>query len=332
MVAVAALGCTADPPQEREDSAQARSAIAAWQSATLAWGTGDTEVGLRPGATDLPAEGPSSVAVGPSGEVLVLDRVNERAISIATSGASHVRASLARDAEHIAAGEDGAFAAWSPLRAQVSVLGRDGSPAGELSIPRVLRDVQRIEVGTSHRIFAVTSMQETWSLGSPHAPLDLASILRSKREGAAFLADGRGIAARMTDSGGEILVYRSPGGGAGEKTAVAWTYPIAGPLAAVRIIGATDTAFCARIERIDQDPQSEAIHVEREALCVEAGTGKVLAQQPMGGRGLYTMHEDAAVGGSPPVLVVARPEADGLHLTRVALGEKGDLAATEVAR
>jgi hypothetical protein len=103
------------------------------------------------------------------------------------------------------------------------------------------------------------------------------------------------------------------------------TYPIAGPLAAVRVVGAAGDVVCARIERVTQDT---ALAVEREALCLDAGTGQVLVSKPLGRPGLYTMHEDLAVGGSPPVLAFARPEADGLALERIALGSK----AAEVAR
>lgn len=323
---VGLTGCTADPPREEGASAEAQTPVVTWETKTLAWGAGPEEVGLRAGAMELPADGPTSIAVGPSGDVLVLDRLNERLLAIGADGAVRVRASVARDAEHLAAGPDGATAAWSPLRAAVWIHGRDGTALGELSIPRVMRDVQRIELGASHVLHVVTAMQETWTLGSPGAPLDLAATLRTKREGAAFLPGGRGVAARRTASGdGEILVYRAPVPGSDEQPPVAWTHTVPGPLAAMRVIGTQENAICVRIERVTQQ---QAIAVEREALCVEAGTGEVLASRALGRPGLYTMHEDLAVGGNPPVLAFARPEAEGLAITRIALAAR----KAEVAR
>lgn len=331
-VGAAAIGCTADPAGEGP-GAETRAASAAWQigweKRMLGWGAGDGQVGLRPGATDFPAEGPSSVAVGPAGEVIVLDRVNERLIAIGNGGVSCVRAQVPRDAEHVAVGPDGATAAWSPLRATVWVHGRDGSALGDLAVPRVLRDVMRVEMGASHTLYAVTAMQETWSLGSPGAPLDLAATLRTKREGAAFLPDGRGVAARRTaDGGGEILVLgparegETPRRGEAPRTGVAWSFPIEGPLAAVRVVGTAGRAICARVERVTQQGAQGPIAVEREALCVQAGTGEVLLRREMGRPGLYTMHEDVAVGGDPPVLAIARPGEDGLEIERLALAHE----------
>lgn len=295
----------------------------------LRWGDGAGEVGLRPGATDFPAEGPSSVAVGPMGSVVVLDRINERVLEITPAGQVRVVGEVARDVEHVAVGPDGAVAGWSPLRASVWITGRGGSPLGEVAVPRELRDVVRIELGISRRVIVTTAMQETLVLGSPRLPLDLAGALRTKREGAAFLADGRAVASRVTEGGaGEILVYRKAGKDDDAKPPVAWSFTIEAPVAAVRVVGAAGNVVCARVERVTQaaDGERELI-VDREALCVEADTGSILAQRPMGRRGLYTMHADVAVGGNPPVLAVVKPEDDGLHLERVSLA-----TTTEVAR
>jgi hypothetical protein len=327
VLASAALGCTADPPQDAA-GAEARSAassLSRWETKKLGWGTGPEQVGMRPGGIELPAEGPSSVAVAPSGEVVVLDRLNERLLAIGPGGAMRTMASVARDVEHVAVGPDGAAASWSPLRATVWVTGSDGAALGELAVPRVLRDVQRVEMGMSHRLFAVTAMQQTLTLGSPRAPLDLAATLRTGREGAAFLPDGRGVAARRTEAGsGEIWVYERRGKTLDDKPPVAWAHPIEGPLAAVRVVGAAGNSICVRLERVSQVEM--AIAVEREALCVEAGTGSVLAKRALGRRGLYTMHEDVAVGGDPAVLVLARPEPDGLALERISLSAEAEVA------
>ena len=323
VVAGALGGCSADPPGEEGTRAGAAAlGQGSWESKVLRWGDAPEELGLRAGSTDFPAEGPSSVAVGPGGSVVILDRIRERVVEITPSGQVRTQGQVARDVEHVAVGPDGAVAGWSPLRATVWISARDGSPLGEVVVPREIRDVVRIDLGISRRVLATTSMQETLVLGSPRLPLDLAAALRSKREGAAFLADGRGVAARVTDGGaGEILVYRTPGKDDDGRTQVGWTFEIEAPVAAVRVVGAAGNVACARVERVTQAPDGDReIVVEREALCVEADTGSILAKRPMGRRGLYTMHADVAVGGSPPVLAVVKPLEDGLSVERVALG------------
>lgn len=327
LVAVSA-GCTADPPrsQGREGTAGSALGAATWREKKLAWGKGEGEVGHRATQPELPGEGPSSIAVAPSGDVVILDRLNDRAIAISTKGDVTVRAKLPRDAEHVAVGPDGALAAWSPLRATVWIAGKDGAPLGELSVPRELREIERIEMGISHRVAAVSALQETVQLGSPRAPLDLAASLRTRREGAAFLADGRGVAARTTESGAEIFAYRKAKPGEDSKPEIGWTYPIGEEVAAVRIFGAAGNAVCARLERVTQDT---ALAVEREALCVEAGTGKVLLRQPLGRPGIHPVHEELAVGGDPPVVAFLKAEEDGLRVERHPLSADGKLASGE---
>jgi len=309
-------GCSVDPAGDERTPGTGQNAIEtnAWETMLLGWGSGPGQVGLRKAATELPAEGPSAVAVGAAGQLLVLDRLNERVLSIAPNGQVHTAGAVPRDAEHLAAADDGAFAAWSPLRATVWLSGRDGASLGDVLVPRVLRDVQRIGLESSHRVMAITSMQETLALGSPRAPLELADTLRSRREGAAFLADGRGVAARRTEGGGgEILVYRAATND-DSKPPVSWRYSIAAPVTAVRVVGAAGSILCARIERVTQDT---ALFVEREALCLQADSGQVVARHQMGRPGLYAPHQDAAAGRG--VLAIIRPEAGGLRIDRLPL-------------
>lgn len=337
-LALGAAGCTADPPrsQGREASAQAAltgTSRASWQSKRLPWGKGIGEVGFRAAAPELPGEGPSSIAVGPSGEVVVLDRLNERALSISIKGDVTARASIPRDAEHVAIGPDGALAAWSPLRATVWIKGKDGADLGEIQVPRELRETERIELGISHRIVAVSALQETLQIGSPRAPLDLSSVLRTRREGAAHLADGRGVASRKTESGGEIFAYRKAKKGEDRKPEIGWTFAIEAPVSAVRIVGAVENAVCVRIERVTQATPESAIAVEREALCVEADTGKVLLRQALGRPGIYPVHEELSLGGSPPILAFMIPEEGGLRVERLPLAvDRAIAAGKEVAR
>lgn len=329
MAGATVAGCAVDTPRgERTEAAgQAATEAGGWSDKVLAWGNAEGQVGLRPAAMELPAEGPSALAMAASGDVLVLDRLNERVIAISPSGAIRTAGAVARDAEHLATATDGAFAAWSPLRATVSVTGRDGAAQGEVAVPRVFRDIQQIGLEPSHRVIAITAMQETLQLGSPRAPLDLAESLRSKREGAAFLGDGRSIAARRSENGaGEILVYRKPVANADSKPPVSWTYTISAPVSAVRVVGVSGNTICARVERVTQ---ATALAVEREALCVDVDTGVVRLKHALGRPGLYAPHQDVAVGSG--VLTVMRPEEGGLRLERLSLST-GATSATEVAQ
>lgn len=335
--AVAALaGCAADPPRGGQSTGEARSSSekAAWQSRTLPWGRGSGEVALRKGATDFPAEGPSSVAVASDGEVLILDRWNERVIGVSLDGAAVTRGAVPSDAEHLAASPKAApgfvMAAWSPLHGKVTLLDRGGS-LGEVAIPRELTDTMRIEVGLSHRVAAVSAYQETVQLGSPRAPLDLAAASRTRREGAAFLADGRGVAARVTEANGEIFVYAKDKLGDDEKPKVDWTYSVPGPVSAVRVVGAVGKAICARVERVTQPELTGPLSVDREVLCVEAESGRTLLRRSLGRPGIAAVHEDLAVGGEPPAVAFIRPDEAGLFVERLPLTD-GASAAKEVGR
>ncbi|MFO0592448.1 MAG: hypothetical protein U0441_33200 [Polyangiaceae bacterium] len=329
-------GCSADPPRAGQSTGEARSAsvTAAWESKTLPWGAGSGEVAIRKGAPDFPAEGPSSVAVAPNGEVLILDRWNERVIGLSPEGAVTTRAAVPSDVEHLAVSPASvpgfALAAWSPLHGKVTLLDRAGASLGEVAIPRELTDTARIEVGLSHRVAAVSAYQETVQLGSPRAPLDLAAASRTRKEGAAFLADGRGVAALVTGGSGQIVVYAADKLGDDEKPPVAWTYPISGSVSSVRVIGAVGKAICARLERVTQ-ASTGPLSVDREVLCVEAGSSRVLLQRALGRPGIAAVHEDLAVGGEPLSVAYIRPDESGLHVERLPLNNPAT-DAKEVGR
>jgi hypothetical protein len=312
-------GCTGEAPaREGRTGSAAEPARAA--EVRLGWGSGLDQVGLTRRIDERAAEGPSAVAVGSGGAIFVLDRLNERVIEVAPGGGARVVAPVPRDAEHLAAGPDGAVAAWSPLRAAVWLRGADGAAAGELAVPRALRDVEALSLHASRRVRVTTALQETLDLGSPAAPLDLPAVLRTGREGAAFLPDGRGVAARRTaEGGGEILVY---GRAEHRKPQVAHAHPVEGPVASIRIVGAVAGAVCVRIERASAAPQVE---VAREARCVDPDTGGELLRADLPAPGLYTPHRDLAVGGR--VLAFVHPGEDGLLVRRWPIP-----AGAEVAR
>lgn len=319
--AVAALallisGCASEPEERSREAKGAGEAreIAPHASVVLGWGDGPSEVGFRPKAKEIGAEGPSSV-VARGGSAFVLDRLNERVIEVPFDGATRVIAGVPRDAEHLAASVDGSVAVWSPLRARVWMFARDGEALGEVAVPRALRDLRSIAIGPSRRVSASTTMQETLDLGSPNAPLDLASTLRTKREGAAFLADGRGVAVRVDHGSAELVVY-----GAREREAkagVAARHRVEGAIDAAQIAGAVGSVVCMRAERVSA--HGGAIAVAREAVCVDATSGAVVLRAALPRPGESTPHEELAVGDDPPVLVAMTPQRDGLVVQRWSL-------------
>ena len=299
----------------------------AWRELMLPWGEGPGQAGFRPAVPEQLADGPSAVAVDREGRVLVLDRRNGRVLSIAGGGQVRTWMGVARDAELVAAADDGAVALWSPLRARVWIQGPDGAPAGEVSVPRELREIQGLGLGPSRRIAVRTSFQETFEIGSPTAPMGLDDVLRSKREGSASLPNGEALAARRrSEGGGEILVLGRDAKDSG-RTRVERSLSVKGPLAAIRIAGvaaaATGAVICARVERFDAAPaKGEPLVVGREVVCLDGASGTTLLAEPIARPGSYVPAQDVAVGGIPPTLAVIEPTEAGLRVRTRRIGEE----------
>ncbi|MBK8252234.1 MAG: hypothetical protein IPK82_06145 [Polyangiaceae bacterium] len=314
------VGCSVEQPAEGESLGEVRSALTTWQTKTLPWGSGSFELGLKPGGEDFPASGPSAIAVAPSGDVLILDRWNERIVAVSQNGEVRTQAHVPSDAEHLTVGPDGSTAAWSPLKAKVWLFGRDGSPLGEMDVPRVLRDVQRLELDKTHRLYAVSAMQETWNLGSPHAPLDLAETLRNKREGAAFVSGNRGVMSVKNEGAAELWVVSQPKPDADEKARVTVKWAVPGSPSAVRIIGASANTVCTQLDHVKQPDNVGPITVERSAYCTDVESGAVLLNEPLGRSGLHSMHRDLVMDGQGGVVVFAVADEQGLHLKKMKIG------------
>ncbi|MFT3770570.1 MAG: hypothetical protein QM820_34520 [Minicystis sp.] len=314
--------CAGEPVDQAREAARA----AGPEIVRIRWGSGAEEAGFRPKAAEIGAEGPSSVAVR-GASIVILDRRNERVIEV-NGNAVRVAAEVPRDAEHLAIGPDGALAAWSPLRATVWLRARDGQPAGEITVPRVLRDVTAIHLADSRRVQLETAFQETMDLGSPRAPLDLSATLRTKREGAGFLPDGHGVAVRRIDGRAAELLVMGEGATSGRESrhAVLRRIRVEGPLDAARIVGSAGSVVCMRIERVAGAP---AVSVEREARCIDAETGATVLRAALPPPGPYTPHEELAVGRNPPTLAAITPQEDGLLVQRWSLPAT---RSTEVAR
>lgn len=314
LVWILVAGCTAatDP-----DSASVRSALDApsCRATTLAWGDAAGRAGLRPAVPESPAWGPQAIAVAPSGEAQVLDAVNQRILAIGAAGDVRVAATgIARDAEALAVGEDGALAVFSPLQGKAWLLDADGAPAGEVAIDRAFRHVTGLAVGRSRQVLVRTAYQETFNVGSPAAPIDLATTLAGKREGAFVLADGSGVAVRASGGAAELVVVSNP---ADRRSTVRATHAVPGRVDAAMLIGVAGDVACVRTEQLAQD---EALRVQRRAVCVDVTTGSVRIDLPLAAPGLYVPRQELAVGGAAPRLAALEATKDGLIVRTCEVG------------
>jgi len=303
-VLVLALGACASPSQ---DDAVVASRTTACRETTLAWGSGAGQVGLRPAAADSLAWGPQAVAVTPAGDALVVDDINGRVLAIGRDQVTVAATGIARDVEDLAVGADGTFAVFSPLQGKAWMFDPGGAAVGELSIDRAFRHVVGLSIESSHRIAIRTAYQESYPVGSPHAPVDLTTSLTGKREGAFILADGRGV--DVTAAGGVAalhLVSNPPG----RRSTVVATIPVPGRVDAATLIGASGTIACLRAEQVDQP--ARALLVERRAVCIDVADGRVVADRQLSARGLYLPRQELAFGGSPARLGWLEPTPDGL--------------------
>lgn len=308
VAALAASGCnvklTAEP------RGQALGAAPTYQ---LAWGSGPAEAGLRRAITEHPAMGPSAIAVAPDGTPLVLDRLNQRVLRLAEGGRPpQVIAQAPEDAEDLAISPDGVLALYSPLRARVWVYG-DDAPA-ELSVPRLIREVRGVTLGRSRQILVDTAYQETYSLGSPSVPQSEAAIFGQRREGAALLADGRGVAVHLLADGRPELLLRRPG----ERLAAAARIPLPEQVLAARVVGVAGRAVCLRLEQA-QATSGPAFNVSRRVVCHDVDSGARLLARDLPAPGLYLPSRELAVGGTPARVAFLHATPAGLRIETMAL-------------
>lgn len=269
---------------------------------------------------ELPAEGPSSVAVGSDGAVYVLDRLNGRVLRVTSRAVKEV-ASVPMDSMDLAVGVDsvsGADAgvvigAWSPLRARVW-LRAGGQDAGEVIVPRSLRLARGIGLFASRRVVVRNAHQETYLLGSPAAGRSLAAVLRSKREGAYFLADGSGVQVRRRPSDGraEVLVLEA---GTSNRTTVKRRLVLDDVVMGVRLVGAAGGHVCVRLEKTDPTASvGSGVAVSREVVCLRAADGAQVLRRALPAPGRYLPRRELALGGSPARLVFMHPTNEGLDV------------------
>jgi hypothetical protein len=299
LIPITVFACTSSV---REDSFESSIDVReGCREQTLAWGSG---VGLRPAALDSRAWGPQSIAIAPNGSALLLDAVNQRVLRLANGDVRVVATNIARDAEDIAIGADGAFAVWSPLQAKAWMFESSGEAIGEVSIDRAFRHVTGVAMTTSRRLAIRTAYQETFVVGSPAAPVDLATSLTAKREGAFLLADGRGVVVRAKDGAAELRVMdETPG----RRATVRAMHSIPGRVDAAMLVGASGTTACMRVEKLEGET---AVAVSRRAVCIDVETGRIALDVALPQPGIYLPRQELALGGGK--LVALHAATDGL--------------------
>jgi len=322
--ASAAIGCHSAPgeldgQQPDNQSQQAATAVQTGPAALkvrrqqLSWSDDHSGLQQRPQGHEQLATGPSAVAVTPQGAVLVLDRLAGRVVRVvaATDGDASAQTlmQVPVDVEDLSVGRDGALLAFSPVRATAWLYEANGEAVGNMTVSRELRELQHVELGPSRTLHVRNAYQELINIGSPSAPLPLDVALKTKREGAAQLADGRGVAVRVNGGRAELLVMRQAD--QENRAAVDARFGIVGDVDGARVIGIHDQTACLRLERVSSTP---TISVTRRAYCVDVSNGSLVLDAALGTPGSYVPRRELAMGGG--YLAFMRPDDNGVSLTR----------------
>ena len=311
-VALLAGGCVSGgnepaPHQQSQRPVVSESKTPNGFSSVLTWGNGAASVALQPRAPEQAAQGPSAVAVGPRGAAYVLDRLNGRVLQV-TAEAVRPVASVARDAEDLAVGVDfeaaTLLAAYSPLRARVWLHTPRG-PAGEIAVPRALRQIRGVALDGAGQVWVHTAFQERYRLGSPRAAQPLAGVLHSKREGEYLLADDSGVAVRLLPDGRPELLWFGPG----RRAPVTQRIPLPDHVLAARVVGVADGQVCLRLEK---PGPGTGISVVREVVCIDLSNGLETLRRALPQPGRYLPRRELAVGGTPARLAFIHAADQGL--------------------
>ncbi len=288
----------------------------------IPWGSGHGEVGLLPGGAEAPARGPLSMAIAPSGDVLVLDALNRRVLGIRPDGETYVAAPAPFGAIDLAAGPDGSLALWNTITAKVHVIAANGS-SSILDVPRPIRMIQGIDLLNSKLVILRTAYQERYILGSPSAPVTWPRILFTKMKGVYPWGADRGLQV-VVKAGGPptLLVVKNRAGGqepdeASRKAAVLWTLDTPAANAA-RIAGTNKAGIvCLRIEEItSQNP----VRVTRTLWCGMPETKQVLLETVLGDTVLFAPAKDTALSKTLPMAAAMWAEPEGLRVKTYLLG------------
>ena len=300
-----------DTPPEAHAIAGASAATVQTGELLVPWGSDTGSFSRTQRDAERPGEGPSALAIAADGSLFVLDRLAGRIAAIAEDGSARTFAAIASDAEDLATGGD-ALVAYSFLRARAWIIDAQGRPAGELALPRELRDLVSVELGASRRVLARTAYQELLDVGGPSAPAALEVILASKLEGAARLPDGRGVAAHASTSAVELWVMGGASDGRHAEPSARFTVPRAAT--AARVVGVDGSIACLRVEQVDD---GAVLHVERRAVCIDTHDGAVALDEALPPAGSYLPRRELAVGAG--LLAFMHPTDDGLSIRRYSL-------------
>jgi hypothetical protein len=273
---------------------------------TIKWGDAPDTLGLKPWVRESLPKGAPAVAISATGQVFVLDALHERVVK-ATKGDLVQVAQVPRDSEDLAVSADGAIAVLRTTKPEVLVFTPNGELVGKVDTS-ALESVDGIALGASRRVTATNPFQETFPLGSPSMPQGTAAIRAAGKTGAAFLADGRGVVGVHTESGDIELRAMKEGN---ERTDISAKVAL-GKGDAIRIVGASGTVACARIEHVTQDAANE-ITTKREVACVDVASGATLLRKDLPMVGAYLPRRELAFANGN--LVFAEAKADGLEVT-----------------
>lgn len=303
-LSVAALfvsGCASDR-NAAEKTAKAQGA----SNATHAYGWKESGLGYRAATAEHRARGPEAVAVGPNGQVLVLDAMNERVVQAHGDSVTKV-ATVPKDADDLAIGPDGAFAVRRSTTPQVLVFDKDGALVGAVDTSAV-EDVSSIGLGVSRRVTATNGFQETFLLGSPAVPQLPEAIRANKREGAVRIANGDGVLTVKTDTELTLQVVH-----AGEERTTTIARHALGQGVAARIVGVTGNVVCARVEHLRAPTAEGALSVLREAVCLDAVSGAERLRTRLPDPGAYVPRRELTFANG--TLALLAPTESGVTVT-----------------
>lgn len=306
ILALAGCSTTGDGTTAATTSTTRAALATAPTNQLVAWGDGPAELGLRRAVTERAALGAPAVALGPRGEIFVLDAVKQRIVRVGKEITAV--ATVSRDADDLAIGADGAFAVRRTMTPNILVLDPAGQRIGEVDA-RAAGDVDSIALGPSRRVVATSAFQETFQLGSPSAPQLSQAVARSRKVGAELLANGDGVVVVASGGAAELRVMAQAPDQEGHAEARA-TWPL-GRATAARIVGVAGRVVCMRVEHVDTT-STGPLSVKREARCVDATTGATVFRTDLAPPGLYVPRRELSFANH--VLAFAHPEADGLRI------------------
>jgi hypothetical protein len=303
------LGCGTDQKgRSSEDVGVTESALSTPSSRlTVPWGTGARGLSLRAAQPEALAYGPSSIAVADDGRIYVTDGEASRiAILDGISTGAPTLATFApapRDVRDLALSKDGALAYTRTMSRDVTVLEPEGNVSGTLKMAPALGDYDGVAFGPSRRVIVETPFQQSFTLGSAHAPMALESTLVGKKEGVGQLSQGRAVSVvhgvngdltlRVHTAEGIASSFRIPDGDTGH------------------IVGARGDVACVRIEHVA--PGATPISVTREIFCANVTTKTTVLRADLGAPGIYVPRRELALGAGK--LAFMKPTDSGLAVT-----------------